>query len=121
MTAMDSDSFAAIIAPLTEVPHHRPWRRFAVDAETWSAIGKALGDGEGELVSLWGDADAVHMAVRAPPAEPCVVSLPVTAGTFPSFGVHHPPAIRLERAVCDLYGHVPQGPAARVAHARCAE
>jgi Ni,Fe-hydrogenase III large subunit len=113
MTAMDSDSIAAIIAPLTEVPHHRPWRRFAVDAETWSAIGKALGDGEGELVSLWGDADAVHMAVRAPPAEPCVVSLPVTAGTFPSFGVHHPPAIRLERAVCDLYGHVPQGPADR--------
>jgi Ni,Fe-hydrogenase III large subunit len=113
VTAMANGTIAAVLAPWAAVPHHAPWRRFEVDAQGWSAIGKALGDGEGDLLGLWGDAGTVHMAVRAPRAEPCVVSLSVTAGTFPSFGAHHAPAIRLERAVCDLYGHVPQGPADR--------
>jgi Ni,Fe-hydrogenase III large subunit len=109
MTAMGNDTIASIIGSLTAVPHHAPWRRFAVDAQSWSAIGKALGGGEGELVSLWGDAGAVHMAVRTPPAEPCVISLKLAGAGFPSIGAHHAPAIRLERAVCDLYGYIPEG------------
>jgi Ni,Fe-hydrogenase III large subunit len=109
MTAMPNDIIASVIASLTAVPHHAPWWRFEADAQSFDAIGTALGDGEGELVSLWGDAAAVHMAVRVPPAEPCVISLELATGGFPSIGAHHPPAIRLERAVCDLYGHVPEG------------
>jgi hypothetical protein len=46
------------------------------------------------------------MAVRTHGGEPCVISL-FAAGEFPSVGAHHPPAIRLERAIRDLYGHVP--------------
>jgi len=47
------------------------------------------------------------MALRAAAADPCVISLAVPAGGFPSVGRFHPPAIRLERAICDLYGHMP--------------
>jgi Ni,Fe-hydrogenase III large subunit len=104
---MGSDSIASVIASRNAVAQHAPWRRFEVDAQSWSAIGKALGEGGGELVSLWGDAEAVHMAVRTPPAEPCVISLRLAAGRFPSIGAHHAPAIRLERAARDLYGYVP--------------
>ena len=103
------ETIASTIASLGAVPHHAPWRRFEVDAQSWSAIGKALGEGEGELVSLWGDAGAVHMAVRVPPAEPCVISLNLARRAFPSIGAHHAPAIRLERAACDLYGYVAEG------------
>jgi hypothetical protein len=83
---MGSDSICSVIASRNAVAQHAPWRRFEVDAQSWSAIGKALGEGGGELVSLWGDAEAVHMAVRTPPAEPCVISLRLAAGRFPSIG-----------------------------------
>jgi hypothetical protein len=38
-----------------------------------------------------------------------VVSLAVRAGAFPSIGKYHPPAIRLERAIMDLYGYTATG------------
>jgi len=137
MTAMDAPAIATILAGLAPVGFHTPWPRFDVDAEAWTAIAKSLGDGAADLLGLWGDVGAVHMALRAPPADPCVVSVAVTPtlpspagplpfppplageggvgasgggtgrGSFPSVGRFHPPAIRLERAICDLYGHVP--------------
>jgi Ni,Fe-hydrogenase III large subunit len=107
MTVMDKSPIATILARLTPVGFHAPWRRFDVDAQTWTAIGKSLGDGAGDLLGLWGDAAAVHMALRATPADPCVISLAIVDGNFPSVGRFHPPAIRLERAISDLYGHHP--------------
>jgi Ni,Fe-hydrogenase III large subunit len=140
MTAVDAGAIATILAGLAPVGFHAPWQRFDVDAEAWTAIAKSLGDGAADLLGLWGDAGAVHMALRAPPADPCVVSAAVTPttlpspacplpfppplageggvgasgggtgrGRFPSVGRFHLPAIRLERAICDLYGHVPAG------------
>jgi Ni,Fe-hydrogenase III large subunit len=85
--------------------NQKPWLRYEVDVETWRRLGTALADGQGDLLSLWGEPDAVHMALRPlAPATPCVVSLRVRDGGFPSVGARHPPAIRLERAICDLYG-----------------
>jgi len=107
MTAMDANPIAVILERLEAVAFHAPWRRFDVDAQTWTAIAKSLGDGAADLLSLWGDAGAVYMALRTPPADPCVISLAVTEGSFPSFGRFHPPAIRLERTICDIYGHRP--------------
>jgi Ni,Fe-hydrogenase III large subunit len=50
------------------------------------------------------------MALRAPAlASPCVVTVAVETVGFPSIGRFHPPALRLERAVQDLYGHTPRG------------
>jgi len=88
---------------------HKPWPRYEVDSGTWSTIGQALG-GSNELLALWGDADAVHLALRAPDlANPCVVSVRVKNSEFPSIGRYHPPALRLERALHDLYGFKPSG------------
>ena len=36
-------------------------------------------------------------------------TLSCAKGRFPSVGARHPPAIRLERAICDLFGHEPVG------------
>jgi len=107
MTAVDAGAIAAILAHLAPVGFHAPWQRFDVDVEAWIAIAKSLGNGAGDLLGLWGDVGTVHMAVRAPPVDPCVISLAVTEGGFPSVGRFHPPAIRLERTIRDLYGHVP--------------
>ncbi len=102
-----SNTIASALAGLSTEAEHRPWPRYVIDAATWSAISRGLAVGEGDLVALWGETDAVHMAVRTSAlAVPCVISIRVTDGTFPSVGQHHRPAIRLERTVCDLYGHV---------------
>ncbi len=104
---MDTSTIATILARLAPVGFPALWRRFDVDAQIWTAIAKSLGNGEADLLGLWGDARAVHIALREPPSDPCVISLAVTEGSFPSVGRFHPPAIRLERAICDLYGHRP--------------
>jgi len=108
MTAMNTTAIATLLAPLAPVGFHAPWRRFAVDAPTWTAIAKSLGVDGADLLGLWSDAGAVYMALRTPPADPVVVSLDITEDGFPSVGRFHLPAIRLERTICDLYGHSPK-------------
>jgi Ni,Fe-hydrogenase III large subunit len=105
MTTMETSAISTILARLAPVARHAPWRRCEVDAQTWTALASALGAGGGDLLALWGDATTVHMALRAPSTDPCVVSLAVSDGGFPSVGRFHPPAIRLERAIADLHGH----------------
>jgi Ni,Fe-hydrogenase III large subunit len=107
MTAMQTGSIASLLAGRAPVGFHAPWQRFDVDAQVWTAVAKALGNGEADLLGLWGDAGHVHMALRTPPADPCVISLGVADEKFPSVGCFHAPAIRLERAICDLYGYAP--------------
>jgi Ni,Fe-hydrogenase III large subunit len=97
------------LASLTPVADHRPWPRYEVDRATWEAVGASLGKGEGDLLGLWGDRGVVHLALRSPPELPAIVSLAVESGWFPSIGQYHPPAIRLERAVTDLYGYIAAG------------
>ena len=89
-------------------PDHRPWPRIAVDAAAWRDAVAALAAGELTLTSEWGEADTVHMAV-ADADGLIVVSLPAESGRFPSVGASHPPAIRLERAMADLYGLTAEG------------
>jgi Ni,Fe-hydrogenase III large subunit len=108
MNAM-AERINELLKTLTPVANHRPWPRYAVDEATWNAIGKALGEGN-DLLALWADADHAHLALRASDcATPCVVSVRVNGGKFPSIGQHHPPALRLERAIQDLYGYTPLG------------
>src|SRR3972149_3604940 len=86
----------------------RAWPRRIVDAKAWVAQAEALGRGESDLVALWGEVDRVHMAVRGS-AGPQILTLAVNDGRFPSVGSRHAPAIRLERAIRDLFGHEPHG------------
>jgi Ni,Fe-hydrogenase III large subunit len=87
------------------VPGHRPWPRVIVGADEWRHASEALKAGTWTLMSLWGDTRAVHMAVLDEAiADIAVLTFECQDGTFPSVGALHPPAIRLERAIHDLFG-----------------
>jgi Ni,Fe-hydrogenase III large subunit len=87
------------------VEQHRPWPRVVTNENGWGVATDALAAGDWTLLGLWGETDAVHMAVRDHDSgEIAVVTLPCPAGTFPSVGARHPPALRLERAIGSLFG-----------------
>ena len=89
----------------------RAWTQQVVDVAGWSEAAEQLGAGASTLVALWGEPDHVHMAVAdsSDLARMRVLSLECPQGSFPSVGRVHAPAIRLERAVTDLFGLVPIG------------
>ncbi|TAH65876.1 MAG: hydrogenase expression protein HypE [Rhodopseudomonas palustris] len=92
------------------VAGHRPCPRLVVDAAQWSRATLELVAGRWSLLSLWGEANIVHMAMLEPQlGETVVISLPCPSGSFPSVGMLHPPALRLERSLHDLFGLVPEG------------
>jgi Ni,Fe-hydrogenase III large subunit len=92
------------------VAGHRPWPRVITDEDGWQFAAGQMAAGELTLLGLWGDAGAVHMAVLGEQAnEIAVLTFECQDGKFPSVGALHPPAIRLERAIRDLYGFEPVG------------
>src|SRR5258708_18497673 len=94
--------------PGRRVEGHKPAPRVIVTSETWRMLAGELAAGRVTLFGLWGDTAKVHMALLEEP-EIVVVTVECQDGKFPSIGQSHPPAIRLERAVCDLYGLEPLG------------
>jgi hypothetical protein len=93
-----------------KITGHRPCPRLVVDEDGWRFAASQLSAGHWTLLGLWGDTGAVHMAVLGEDArEIAVVTVPCPHGRFPSVGALHPPAIRPERAVRDLYGLEPVG------------
>ncbi len=102
----------AIIARGSPVAGHRPWPRVVVDADGWRDVIEALAAGELRLTSEWAEDGFVHAAV-ADESGVAVISLPTPDGQFPSIGASHAPAIRLERAMADLFGMTPEGLADR--------
>jgi Ni,Fe-hydrogenase III large subunit len=87
------------------VAGHRPWPRVLVNEDSWRFVSQQLSAGHWTLLGLWGDTGAVHMAVLDEgSSQIAVVTIACPAGAYPSVGALHPPAIRFERAVRDLYG-----------------
>ena len=81
----------------------------AVDAQGWTDAVLRLGEGGLTLLSLWAEPGRVHMAVLdETKGEIAVLSLEADRG-YPAVGRVHPPAIRLERTIRDLYGIEPDG------------
>jgi len=88
---------------------HRPWPRATIDRRAWWSIAEQLAASQWILSGLWGDTDAVHMALLdEAAASMAVVTLPCPDGRFPSIAQYHPPAIRLERTAHDLFGLEPE-------------
>jgi Ni,Fe-hydrogenase III large subunit len=87
---------------------YRPSPRVQVQADTWQQTIDQLAAGTLTLLSLWGEPGRIHMAVLDPP-HTTVISLDCPDGHYPSVGARHPPAIRLERSVRDLFGLLPDG------------
>jgi Ni,Fe-hydrogenase III large subunit len=102
----------AIASLLTEarIETRSPWPRAVVGAQAWKAATAQLADGALTLLGLWGDGSTVNMALLAEaPFDIAIFTLDCPDGSFPSVGAHHPPAIRLERAIRDLNGLAPEG------------
>nr|WP_294525211.1 NADH-quinone oxidoreductase subunit C [uncultured Rhodopila sp.] len=101
---------AQIIASRDLVTAHRPWPRVIVDPGIWRYTVNRLADGSLTLLSLWGEPGAVHMAILGGGSPPvAVLSLKCPDNRYPSVGAYHPPAVRLERAIRDLFGLQPEG------------
>src|SRR5881409_435151 len=93
-----------------KVGQYGAWPRVAVDASVWTFAASELAHGRLSLLGLWGEPATVHMAIMdGQTAEIAVVSLDCPGRTFPSVGKHHPPALRLERTINDLFGLSAEG------------
>jgi Ni,Fe-hydrogenase III large subunit len=99
----DHGTLFDLLASGESVPAHRPWPRVVVSDDGWRAAIEHLAAGRATLLGLFGEPQMVHMALFDEAGAIAVVSL-ACAGHFPSVGRHHPPAIRLERAIRDLFG-----------------
>lgn len=92
------------------VENHYPWPRAVVSRERWRQATGFLSTGEWTLLALWGEQDHVHMALTDNAGtELGVISIACDDQRFPSIGQSHPPAIRLERAIRDVWGLEPEG------------
>ena len=93
-----------------EVRQHGPWPRAVVDASVWRFAASELAQGRWSLLGHWGEPSTVHMAIMdEQTAEIAVVSLNCPDRSYPSISRHHPPALRLERTIHDLFGLSAEG------------
>ena len=89
-----------------------PFTASRVTGKGWAALITALAEGRFTLMSLWAEEAAVCMALHDAGARRVAVARHLCPkGSFPSVGVHHAPAQRLERAAADLFGLTPEGAA----------
>jgi Ni,Fe-hydrogenase III large subunit len=97
------------IPHLSQAEAHRPWGRVTVDEAAWKAVARDCAAGRWTMLSLWAEPGAVHMALLDEASDIGVVTHEFRHARFPSVGALHPPAIRFERAIRDLYGFQPVG------------
>jgi Ni,Fe-hydrogenase III large subunit len=88
----------------------RPFPRHVVDQIGWLRVIREISRGHGDMLSLWSDGASVHMAIRDHDSSQAgIITLDCQSNRFPSVGHMHPPALRLERAIFDIYGIEPHG------------
>jgi Ni,Fe-hydrogenase III large subunit len=88
-----------------KVEQHGPWPRTVVDASVWKFAASELAHRRWSLLGLWGEPSTVHMAILdQPTADIAIVSLDCPDRSYPSVSSYHPPALRLERTIRDLFG-----------------
>ena len=89
---------------------HRPWPRTHTGQRNWDAAIGHLAVGQLDLLSVWAEAGTVHMALCENLGTNIgVLTVDCQQARYPSIGSHHPPALRLERAIRDLWGLEPLG------------
>ena len=106
----DLTTFLATLGPAQAA--HRPWPRHILDRAGWLALLDGLGGADWSLLGLWGESEAVHLALRDE-SEVAVASLACPERRYPAVSFHRPSAIRLERAIRDLFGLEAEGAADR--------
>ena len=92
------------------VAAHHPCPRVVVTPDIWRDLCTHLAAGQATLLDLWGEPDTVHMAVfDSSTYAVAIFSLTCPERVYPSVSRVHAPAMRLERALADMNGLVPQG------------
>ncbi|MHB1101597.1 MAG: hydrogenase large subunit [Devosia sp.] len=103
-------ALSTLIPEGTPVAHHDAWSRAVVDAKGWGRAAVDLAQNRLTLLGLWGERNVVHMALLDPESGVAgIISLACAKGSFPSVSQHHPPALRLERTIHDLFGLTAKG------------
>jgi Ni,Fe-hydrogenase III large subunit len=97
-----------ILQPVKPANGFRSHSRVIIDNETWTRAAGHMASGQGTLLGMWGEADTVHVAIQDDQMIG-VLTLECPNKRFPSLGRIHPPALRLERTIRDLYGLEPEG------------
>lgn len=93
-----------------EIANHRPWPRYQLDARGWRALAEQMSVSNWEILAEWGEPAEVHVMLRGEDSGAiAVASHPCPNGAFFALGQFRPAAIRLERAIRDLWGLVPEG------------
>jgi Ni,Fe-hydrogenase III large subunit len=103
-----NETLARLLARGTRV-HDGVWPRHEIAEAGWDALAEGLARGAWTLVSLWGDGALVHMAVRDAESDEIALATIAAGKGYPSVARHHPPALRLERTIADLFGFVAEG------------
>lgn len=86
------------------------WQRKTVTADGWQQIADLLFGGAWTLVAHWAEPPLVHVAVReASTGTTGIFSIEAVDGRFPALGKLCRPARRLERAIRDMTGLMPDG------------
>jgi Ni,Fe-hydrogenase III large subunit/Ni,Fe-hydrogenase III component G len=108
---MSRGYWVSVMARFSSITHnelvegHRPWPRAVVAEDGWQQAIDQLTTGQWSLFGLWGDAPEVHMALLdTETSDVAVISYTCKSGKYPSVAARHPPAVRLERAIRDLFG-----------------
>jgi hypothetical protein len=108
-----------------ETAPQQPWPRYRLGETQWLDLATHLTIVDWALLGLWGDREEVHAAlIDAASGEIAVASLGCSERRFPSLASVRPGALRLERAVRDLFGLAAESDDARpwLDHgARCAD
>ena len=87
----------------------RPWRRFSLPPEAWSAMIAALAESpEPVLLGLWADSQQIHALFRDATGA-LIGSVAVEGGRYPALSPVRPVASRPECMIRDLWGHIAVG------------
>jgi Ni,Fe-hydrogenase III large subunit len=88
----------------------KPHERYLLTPVQWQALVMALREDRAlELFGLWAEPNLVHAAFHQPRAGLLLASLPVQEGRFAALSPVRPGAVRFERMIRDLWGHVADG------------
>jgi Ni,Fe-hydrogenase III large subunit len=89
----------------------RPWPRAELDGDGWRALLQRLETTpDWSLIGLWAEPSRVHLTLRDDPnGDIAVFSLAAPEGRYPAVSPVRPGALRLERAIRDLFGLAAEG------------
>lgn len=103
-------ALAKLIAAQKQVIGFGTWPRAIVAKQTWVKAAARLADGDWDMLGLWSEPEWVHLALLDPAhAGLGILSLHCPDQHYPAVSGWHPPAIRLERTINDLFGIVADG------------